>query len=144
MLILFVILTALSLLLLIGGVIWTLMRSGETRRQSGTDVGAEIVAERMYHGEFAKPQAQEAHFEGKAVKVEKETSLGLADIKRQVQAGQWGPILPVLMALAGFVGVLVFGALIAWVAIDNKLIGGLFVVAVSYALVRIVLAFARA
>lgn len=145
MLILLIILTVLSAATLIAGAAWALTTSGETRRRSGPDVGAEIIAERMEdeHDE-ATMVAQHSAFKGQAVKVEREASFSLADIKQQVAAGQWREAMPVLLVLAGFTGLFLFGSLTALVAIENKLVGGAIVVVAVYAIVRIVLALRRA
>jgi hypothetical protein len=145
MTILFIVLTVLSLAALVAGMAWALATSGETRRRSGPDVGAEIIADRMEdeHDE-ATTIAQRTAFKGKAVKVEREASFGLADVKHQVAAGQWREALPVLLALGGLVGFLLFGSLVALLAIESKLIGGAIVIVAAYAVVRIVLALRRA
>ena len=143
MLPLFIILTVLSLVALIIGILWTVLTQGDTRRRTGSDVGAEIIAEQMVEeteGYVATPQTA---FKGKATAVEREASFSLAEIRQQIRAGQWRQNLPVLLAIAGFLGLLIFGALTSWVAIDNKLIAGLIVVVAAYAVVRTFLAMAR-
>jgi hypothetical protein len=145
MLILFVILTGLSVVALVAGTAWTLLQQGETRRRSGPEVGAEIVAEQMDdEDEEGAVVVQRTAFKGKAVQVEREASISLADVKQQIRAGQWRENLPVLLIVGGFAGLLLFGALTAWVAVDDKLVGGLVAVVAIYALVRMVLAFVRA
>jgi len=47
MFILFLALTGLSVVALIVGTVWTAVVFGQTRRRSGPEVGAEIMAERM-------------------------------------------------------------------------------------------------
>jgi len=144
MFILFLVLTGLSVVDLIAGTIWATVAFGQTRQRSGPEVGEEVVAERMARGSEAHARPQHVFFEGEAVSVEKEASLSLSEIKQWLKAGQWQQTLPVLLAIEGFVGLLVFGALTAWLGLENRLLAGLIVVVALYALVRTVMAFARA
>jgi hypothetical protein len=139
MLIVLFILTCLSTALLIAGVAWTLMTSGETRRRSGSEVGAEVIGDWMAD-DNEQMVAQSASFKGKAEKVEKHASFSIAEIKQRVSTGDWHQVLPTLLAIGGLLGMLVFGALTAWVAIENRLIAGLIVAAACYAIVRVALA----
>jgi len=144
MFILFLVLTGLSVVDLIAGTIWTAVAFGQTRRRSGPEVGAEMTAERMARGTEGHTRPQHVYFEGEAVSVEKEASLSLAEIKQGLKAGQWRQVLPALLVIEGFVGLLLFGAVTAWVGIEDRLLAGLIVVVALYALVRTVIAFARA
>jgi hypothetical protein len=144
MLIVLLILTGLSVVALIVGFAWTLMISGENRRRSGPDVGAEIMAEQMMDDDGAQTVAQQTYFAGKATEMEREASISFAEIKEQVRSGRLQDVLPVLLALGGLFGLLLFGSLAAWVGLENKLVAGVIVVVAFYALVRAVLAFARA
>jgi hypothetical protein len=144
MFILFLALTGLSVVDLIAGTIWTAVAFGRTRRRSGSEVGAEIIAERMARGSEGHTRPQYVLFEGEAVSVEKEAGFSLAEIKQRLKAGQWLQMFPVLLAIGGFLGLLFFGAVAAWLGIENKLLAGLIVVTALYALVRTVIAFARA
>ena len=144
MFILFLVLTGLSVVDLIAGTIWTAVAFGQTRRRSGPEVGAEMTAERMARGTEGHTRPQHVYFEGEAVSVEKEASLSLAEIKQGLKAGQWQQVLPALLVIEGFVGLLLFGAVTAWVGIEDRLLAGLIVVVALYALVRTVIAFARA
>jgi hypothetical protein len=144
MLIVFLVLTGLSVVDLIVGTVWTAVAFGQTRRRSGPEVGAEMTAERMARGTEGHTRPQYVYFEGEAASVEKEASLSLAEIKQGLKAGQWRQMLPVLLAIEGFLGLLLFGAVTAWVGIENRLVAGFIAVAALYALVRTVIAFARA
>jgi len=144
MLIPFLVLTGVSLVDLIIGTIWTAVAFGQTRQRSGPEVGAEMTAERMARGMEGHTRPQYVYFEGEAVSVEKEASLSLSDIKHGLKAGQWRRMLPVLLAIEGFVGLLLFGAVSAWLGIENRLLVGLVAIVALYALVRTVIAFARA
>ena len=46
--------------------------------------------------------------------VEKEVSFSFAEIKQQLRAGQWLQMLPVLLAIGGFLGLFLFGSVIAF------------------------------
>ena len=144
MLTLFLFLTGLSLVILIAGIVWTLVAGGETRRQSNAEVGAEMMADRLARDADLGMAAQQAVFEGKATKVESEASFSFAEIKNATLTGQWRQVLPILLALGGFLGLLLFGSLSALLAIENKLIGGLIVIVALFAIIRTVIAFARA
>jgi hypothetical protein len=144
MLIFFLILTGLSLLILIGGIVWTVVVSGETRRRSGPEVGAEMMGQRMARDAEGRIVAQRAFFKGKAVEVESTASFSFAEIKEGMMGGQWGQVLPILLAIAGFLGLFLFGSLSAWLGIEDKLIGGLIVIVAFYAIIRTLIAFARA
>ena len=144
MVILFLVLTGLSVVDLIAGTVWTAVAFGQTRRRSGPEVGAEMTAGRMARGTEGHTRPQYVYFAGEGAAVEKEASLSLAEIKQGLKAGQWGRMVPVLLAIEGFLGLLIFGAATAWVGIENRLLAGLVVVVALYALVRTVIAFARA
>ena len=145
MLILFAILTSLSVGALGAGTAWMLLQQGETHRRSGPELGAEIMAEQMDdEDEEGAVLVQRTAFKGKAVQVEREASISLADVKQQIRAGQWRENLPALLIVSGFAGLLLFGAITAWLAIDNKLVGGVIAVVAVYALVRMVLGLVRA
>jgi hypothetical protein len=144
MLIPLLILTGLSAAALIGGSVWTVVAYGETRRRTGADVGAEFLADSMADDIDGPPVAQATLFKGKAVQVQGEATVSFAEIKQSIRTGQWRRLLPILLAIAGFLGIFLFGSLAAWVGFESKLVAGLFVAAVSYAFVRTVLAFAKA
>ena len=144
MLTLFFILAGLSLVTLVAGIVWTLVVGGETRRQYDPEVGAEMTAERLARDTEGGMVAQQAAFKGKATKVESRASFSFAEIKAATLAGQWRQVLPILLALGGFLGLLLFGSLSALLAIDSVVIGGLIAVVALYAIIRTVIAFARA
>jgi hypothetical protein len=144
MFILFLALTGLSVVALIVGAVWTAVVFGETRRRSEPEVGAEMMAERMARDSEGHVGPQYVFFEGKGVAVEREASLSFAEIKQQLMAGEWLQMFPVLLATGGFLGLFFFGAVAAWLGIENKLMAGLIVIVALYALIRMVLAFVRA
>jgi hypothetical protein len=142
-------LTILFGLLLIGGFIWIISGSGQTRRRSGPEVGAEIMGQVMAasdeeQGDVNISIAEASVFKGTGVSVEKEVSVGYDEIKAMVRAGRWRESLPTLLAMAGVAGFLAFGSLTILVRWDNKLVAAIIVVVVFYTLARIAISFARA
>ena len=144
MFILFLVLTGLSVVALIVGTVWSAVAFGQTRRRSGPEVGAEIMADRMARDSEGHARPQYVFFKGKAVAVEKKASFSFAEIKQLLMAGQWLDIFPVLLAMGGFLGLFLFGAAAAWLGIENKVVAGLIVIVALYALIRAVIAFVRA
>jgi hypothetical protein len=144
MFILFLVLTGLSVVALIVGTVWAAIAFGQTRRRSGPEVGAEIMADRMARDSEGHTRPQYVFFKGEAVAVEREASFSFAEIKQQLMAGQWLHLFPALLAIGGFLGLFLFGSVAAWLGMENKLVAGLIVVVALYALIRTVIVFARA
>lgn len=140
MVILFLVLTGFSLVALVAGVVLMLASRGETRVRRGPQVGAEMMAgeadEETIHGVSA--------FKGKGIAVEREVRFSFSEIKAQVRAGRWKEVLPALLAMAGLLGLLLFGALALLAGLDNKLVGGLALLVVLYVVARQAIEFARA
>ena len=136
-------LSALSLLLLLAGFIWVLIRSGSTTNRSGEEVGRQIVAEQMEEDDET-PLYKKTAFHGQAAFVETEASLSFGDIKSQAKDGQWSEVLPALMAIVGLLGLLFFGSLALLVALDDKLVGGLIAVVGVFATLRVIVGLIRA
>jgi hypothetical protein len=144
MFILFLALTGLSVMALIVGTVWTTVGFGQTRRRSGSEVGAEAMADRMARDSEGHTRPQYVFFKGKAAATEREASLSLAEIKQQLRAGQWLQMLPVLLAIGGFLGLFLFGSVAAWLGMENKLLAGFVVITALYTLIRAVSALVRA
>ena len=144
MFILFLALTGLSVMALIVGTVWTAVGFGQTRQRSGSEVGAEAMADRMARDSEGHTRPQYVSFKGKAAATEREASLSLAEIKQQLRAGQWLQMLPVLLAIGGFLGLFLFGSVAAWLGMENKLLAGLIVITALYTLIRAVSALVRA
>lgn len=117
---------------------------GQTSRRRGPEVGAEIMADQMTGDMEGYPVVQNTIFKGKAAKVSREASISFADIKQKMRTGQTGEVFPFLLAMAGFVGLFLFGSLTAFVAIGDFLIGGLVVAVAFYAIIRMAIGFIRA
>lgn len=143
MLAFFIGLAILSLLALAAGFVWVLVNKGETSHRTGEDVGAELISERLEDDEEWSI-AEKTVFRGQAEVVEREASISFKDIKKQVKSGDWQEALPLLLAVGGFLGLLIFGSLALFFAIDDKLVGGLFAVVAIFTVARILIQMARA
>ncbi len=144
MLILFIVLACLSLAVLLFGAVWTLIVFGQTRRRSGPDVGVEIMADQMGSESEGPVGARHTFFKGKAVMVEREASFSLAEIKQALWGGQCLQMIPVLLSIGGFLGLLLFGAVIVWLLVPNPLIAGAISMLVLYVIMRMLIDFVRA
>ena len=143
MLILFLVLTGLSVVALIAGTVWTTILFGQTRRRSGPEIGAEMMAERMAR-ESGGVKPRHVFFVGEGVAVDREAGFSYAEIKQQLMAGRCLQMLPVLLAMGGLLGLFLFGSAAAWLGIKDKLVAGAIVVVALYALFRMVSNFVRA
>jgi hypothetical protein len=103
LLVLSLVFAGLSLIALILGMVLVLVLSGQTRRRSGPEVGAEMVADRMTRGREGQVVVQRTAFAGKAARVERQATVSFGDLKRQVAAGQCLSVMPALLAIGGFV-----------------------------------------
>ena len=133
-----------SLIVLIVGGVLTLTFYGQTRYRSGPQVGAEIMNDHIDSEAEGHVVAQRSFFVGRAASVERQATIDFAELKRQLAAGNWSLMIPALLAIGGFVGLLFFGALAALFGIPNVLIGGAVALVVLYVLVRMGIAFIRA
>ena len=143
MLILFVALTILSILALFAGFVWVLVSKGESSRHSGEAVGAELMRE-QFEDDEEWSITEKSVFRGKAKAVEREASISFSDVKKQVKSGNWRESLPLLLAVGGFLGLLVFGSLALFFALDDKLVGGLIAAVAIFTVARILVQMARA
>jgi hypothetical protein len=141
---LFLSLTILSIIILIVGMVWVLMTSGQTQRRSGPEVGEEMVESMLRDGLTKDEVVLGTKFKGKAVGVKREATFSFADIKAAIKEGQWQPVLPILLALGGMMGLFFFGSLTLWFGMEAKFIAGLFIVAAFYVIIRTIISFARA
>ncbi|NOZ71767.1 MAG: hypothetical protein GXP38_07610 [Chloroflexi bacterium] len=145
MFVLMIILAALCAIALIVGFVWMLTSMGQTYKDSGPQVGAEMAAEHMADGpDQEETVMQTAVFKGKAVKVEREASISFRDIWRLVEARAWRKVIPALLAIGGMLGLFLFGSLALFLGMENKLLGGALVIMALYTVVRTLLSLARA
>jgi hypothetical protein len=145
MFVLFLALTILSLIVLIVGFIWLLTARGRTTRRSGPDVGAEIMTGMGEEDEEgAIPLVEKSVFVGTGTQVTRDIEVPFGDIKGMIRDRQWGAALPVLLAMAGLFGLIVFGVLALWVKMDDKLIATVIAAVVLFTMGRIGWSFLRA
>jgi hypothetical protein len=144
-LILFIVLSALSLVAMVVGIVWTVAVGGQVQTRTGSDVGTEVIARQMVdREEQASTLAQRTHFLGKAVAVRGEAEVGFDEVKALIRAGHWRHAAPILLLIGSLFSVLLFGALAILVGVENKLVGGVALAIALYAIVRTLIGFARA
>lgn len=145
MLILFIVLSALSMVALVVGIVWTVAVGGQVQTRAGSDVGTEVIARQMAdREEQAHTSTQRTYFQGKAVAIRGEAEVGFDEVKALIRAGHWRHAAPVLLLIGSLFGVLLFGALAILVGVENKLIGGVALATALYAIARTLIGFARA
>jgi len=110
----FLILAIFSGFVMLAGVVSILVTRGRTTHRSGPDVGAEIMTDQEIGGGSQLGAGySKTVFHGKASMVRREVEVSMGEIKAGMKAGQWGRVLPAIMALTGFVALLFFGGLAA-------------------------------
>lgn len=136
-------LSVISLLALIAGAIWLLAGGSKTagRDEPGLGKAPSIDlsndAKDFSRAERPKP---DANADNRASKV----SYSFPDIKNEMREGNWGTAGPLLMAVGGFLGVLLFGSLVLLVVIDDKILGSLIAVIAAITVLRVTIAMIRA
>ena len=131
-------LTILSGLLLIGGSAWTLILLRSKDHFLGDSGGAEPTGEQLGGDEAAKAKltstsAVSAGSGGKG------TNLDFAAIKRELKKGHWRTTLPLVLAVFGFLGLLLFGSLALFISLDDILIGSFIAAVAVLAVVRVLI-----
>jgi hypothetical protein len=145
MFVLFVVLTVISAIALIVGVIWWLATSGKTTRRSGPDVGAEIMGgSTSDDDEVSMTLLEKSAFVGKGVAIEREAGISYAEVKQMLRDREWRAAIPPLLALLGLYFFVVFGALALWFGLHDKLIATLIAGVVLFTMGRITYDFIRA
>jgi hypothetical protein len=124
MLFAFLVLTGLSLVAMLVGAALLLGMRGRWERRSGPEVGAEAAG------------VGKGFFRGSGLGLHGEVSYSPAQVRDLVVTRKWGELTTVAVAMAGFVGVLIFGSLCLYLLIEERVIGALLVAVVLYALVR--------
>jgi hypothetical protein len=143
MLLVLISLTIISTLSLILGAAWLLVSGGQSEKREGPEVGKDIAAELM-QGEDDESGFQATAFKGQAKSVETGVSYSFREIKEELRAGRWNTAAPLLMAVGGFLGLLVFGSLALLVALDDKLVGALIAVTAIFTVLRVIVGMVRA
>ena len=144
MFVFFLVLAILSLILLVIGTIWLLAGRGQTTRRSGRDVGAELMGGMGDEDGEGVPVAEKSVFVGKGVQVSRSVEISYAEIKQLIRDRQWRAALPVLLAMAGLFGLIVFGVLALWFKMDDKLVATLITGMVLFTMARIGWSISRA
>ena len=142
LLILLIALAVISLIALIIGAVITLIRGGRTEIRSGPDVGAEIMSGQMADGE-GTVGVERSVFVGNGISVERNATISFANVKQHLASGDVLSLLPALLVIGGFVGLLLFGALAVLAASPNIISIGVTVI-VLYTLMRMLIDFIRA
>jgi uncharacterized membrane protein YphA (DoxX/SURF4 family) len=137
-------LTVLCGILLVIGFIWLLASSGQTRRRSGAEVGAEIHAESMADEDEPTWEGSWSTFHGKASSVSIEASSSYADIKHMLKARQWRSAAPFLLAGIGLIGLLVFGSMALVLGMTEKWVAIFLFLVVVFTVSRIISSFITA
>lgn len=145
MLLLLIALSALSLVAMVVGIVWTVTVGGQVQTRTGSDAGTEAIARRMVdREEQARTVARRTYFKSKAVAVQGEAEVGFDEVKALIRAGHWRYAAPVLLLIGSLFGLLLFGALAVLVGVENKLIGGVALAIALYAIIRTLIGFVRA
>jgi hypothetical protein len=144
-LVLFIVLSALSLVAMVVGIVWTVAVGGQAQTHTGSDVGADVIERQMAdQEEQAHMVARRTYFKGKAVAVRGEADIGFDEVKALVRAGHWRYAAPVLLLIGSLFGLFLFGALAILVGVENRLVGGVALAIALYAIIRTLIGFARA
>ena len=142
-------LTILSVVAIIGGTAWTLVEGGRRRRSTGAQISPAIVDEQLTDDEdldqVSLAETSASVFKGRAVAVGAETEISFSEIKAalRVREGRRAA-LPLLLAIGGILGLVLFGALTLLVALDNKVIGEVALAMALYTIFNVAKGFARA
>ena len=67
------------------------------------------------------------------------TGLNFVEMKRGLKSRQWRNTLPILLAIFGFLGLLFFGSLALFVAMEEKLVGSVVAAVAIFAVVRVII-----
>ena len=146
MFMLFLALTIVFAFVLVTGFVWGLIDRGQTTRRSGSEVGAELMAEKMTQDSDMEGKTQvtgQTWFRGKGVAVDREAEYSYAEIKRRLQEGDTWTVLPALLVMAGMVGLTFFLALTLLVGLSNKIFGLIFLLFGLYSVYLIIRGFIK-
>lgn len=149
MLTLLIVLAALGFAAAIGGAVWWIVGSGQTRTRSGPEVGAEIMAglgeaDGDDEGRVEVVSVSGHAFKGQGIKTEGAAETSFGEVKAQMRAGRWREALPPLTAATGILAVVLFGSLALLVGLEDKLIGGILAAVGLYAVARLAYDFVKA
>lgn len=136
-LILLVGLAILSGLALILGSVWVMILLRSKNHPRGA--AKEAVANGEQITEEEEVVFQTALYAESAGSKEEWTGLNFVEMKRGLKRGQWRNTLPILLAIFGFLGLLLFGSLALFVAMEDKLVGSVVAAVAIFAVVRVII-----
>jgi len=142
-LVVFVGLTIMSAVMLIAALVWVLIDSGKKSNRDDSAAGSDILGDDAAD-DWEEPLLQKKVFKGQARSIEGETSFSFTEIKKLVRNGQWREVLPVLLAVSGILGLLFFGSLALYMALDNKLLGVLIAAVAIFSVLRVLIRIVQA
>jgi len=132
--------------MLIVGFAWGLAERGKTTKRSGSEVGAELMAERMA-GDAAKagkmPVVRKAFFRGKGIAVEREAEYSYAEIKQRFREGGVRQVIPALLGMTGMLGLTFFLSLTLLTGLSNKIYGLVVLAFCGYCVYLLIAGFMR-
>ena len=137
-LILLVGLAILSGLALILGSVWVMILLRSKNHPRGA------VKEAVANGEQITEEEEEVVFQSasyaeSAGSKEEWKGLNFVEMKRGLKRGQWRNTLPILLAIFGFLGLLLFGSLALFVAMEDKVVGSVVAAVAIFAVVRVII-----
>lgn len=121
-----IVMLVISVILFLTGLIWTLKLRGKTTRRSGTEVGAELMAENMARRARLDGKASLARktwFWGKGWAVDWEASYSYAEIKTMWRERAFGALLPVMLAAGGMLGIMLLGGILLLMILPSRIPG---------------------
>ena len=134
----FIVLAIMGALDLGAGALWLFFLRSR-RQHSGAEGSGETLAGQ---GE-SRHIPLEQLLRGRDVRASYEVSLSFAEVKELLRARR-PEACPMLLMLGGLAELLMFGALVLWVVIADRIIGSLILIMVVYGLVRAAIGLARA
>ena len=135
-------LLALSLISLITGVLWLLLADRQRVKGEGQDDTTQRPDELQGNAVEVGVRGT-AGDEGGRTR-ERGVSYSFPEIKKEIREGRWNTAAPLLLAVGGFLGLLVSGSLAVYMMADNKLVGILFAGIAIFAAARVIVAMVRA
>ncbi|NLE76308.1 MAG: hypothetical protein GX605_06095 [Chloroflexi bacterium] len=117
----FYLLTGLAAAIFVGGLVWTVIVTGQMAKGS----------------QRGQPRPFLAH-------AADEEAYGFAMAKRLAREGRWGQALPIFVAVGGFLGLLLWGSVVAWLRLDDAVFGLIGVSVAVYVLFHAVRTIGRA
>lgn len=128
-------LTILSGLALIAGSIWTMIF---LRVDDHPNHGIEgTVTNREPNAKEEEDSNLTLSYVGKAKSDGEGATINFGQLKKAVKKGDWRNTLPLLLAIFGFLGLLLFGSLALYVALENKLLGSVVAAVAIFSVVRV-------